>query len=85
MLRLFFGRRLGAEHCRQLVLDARAEAEAQLTQFDAIRAEIAGEPETAADHPYWLLTVSAGEHAARATIAWADETVAELDRIEVAS
>jgi DNA-binding PadR family transcriptional regulator len=85
LLRLFFGRQLGAEACRQLLLEARADAEQQLARFDAIRAEIATEPETDVDHPYWLLTVSAGEHAARATIAWSDESLAELDRIGAAS
>jgi hypothetical protein len=50
-----------------------------LVAFDAIRTELATETETDADQPYWLLTVSAGEHAARATIEWADEALAVLD------
>ncbi len=81
MLRLFFGRQLGPDVCRQLVRDARDEAEQQLARFEAIRAEIATEPETDADHQYWLLTISAGEHAARTTISWADEAIAALDQI----
>jgi DNA-binding PadR family transcriptional regulator len=85
LLRLFFGRQLGPEACRALVLDARSQAEAQLQQFAAIRDEIASEPENDVDPPYWLLTVSAGEHAARATIAWADESLAAIDRIGTAS
>jgi len=82
MLRLFFGRQLGAATCRQLVLDARGEAERELVQFVVIRDEIESEVKTEADHPYWLLTISAGEHSARATIAWANETLVALDRIE---
>jgi DNA-binding PadR family transcriptional regulator len=85
LLRLFFGRQLGAPACRQLVVDARAEAEGQLERFATIRAEMASEPQYAEDHPYWTITVSAGEHAARATIAWADETLAALDRIGAGS
>jgi DNA-binding PadR family transcriptional regulator len=81
LLRLFFGRHLGAAACRRLVVEARDDATRRLDELQAIRAEIAAEPDTAADHPYWLLTVSAGEHAARATIAWADDAVAALDAI----
>lgn len=81
MLRLFFGRHLGPDACRSLVLGARAEAERRLVQFEAIRHEPAQE-ETAGDRPYWLLTVSAGEHSARAVIGWADEALAALDDLE---
>jgi DNA-binding PadR family transcriptional regulator len=81
MLRLFFGRQLGPRACRSLVLGARAEAQRRLAQFAAIRRE-PPEAETAADRPYWLLTVSAGEHAARAAIDWADEALAALDDLE---
>lgn len=81
MLRLFFGRHLGPDACRPLVLGARAEAERRLAQFEAIRHEPPQE-ETAGDRPYWLLTVSAGEHSARAVIGWADEALAALDDLE---
>jgi DNA-binding PadR family transcriptional regulator len=81
MLRLFFGRHLGPQACRSLVLEAKAEAERRLAQFEAIRRE-PPEEETAQDRPYWLLTVSAGEHSARAAIAWADEALAALDELE---
>ena len=81
MLRLFFGRQLGPAACRSLVLEAKADAGRRLARFDAIRQE-SPEEGTAEDRPYWLLTVAAGEHAARATIAWADEALAALDRLE---
>ena len=81
MLRLFFGRQLGPQACRSLVLGARAEAERRLAQFEAIRRE-PPEEETAQDRPYWLLTISAGEHSARAAIDWADEALAALDELE---
>jgi len=82
LLRLFFGRQLGAEACRALVREARAEAEGRLRRYAAIRAEMLGEDEQGADHPFWLLTVSAGEHSARAAIAWADEAHAALAALE---
>jgi DNA-binding PadR family transcriptional regulator len=82
MLRLFFGRQLGSERCRALVVEARDRAQATLATFAAIRDEIAGEAEHTADAPFWLITVSAGEHSARATVAWADETLDALDELE---
>ncbi len=78
LLRLFFGRQLGAETCAALIASAKAEAENRLSAFAAIRAEVTGEVETAPDHPYWLVTVAAGEHAARATISWAEEAMETL-------
>jgi len=41
MLRLFFGRILGAEACRDLLRQTKREAEQRLAQFQAIRAELA--------------------------------------------
>jgi DNA-binding PadR family transcriptional regulator len=82
MLRLFFGRQIGPEACRSLVLEARADAERRLGQFQAIRRELAREEEHADDRPYWLLTLSAGEHSARAGIAWADDALDALDRLD---
>lgn len=81
MLRLFFGRQLGPEACRRLVLDAREQAEAQLAAMKAARNDLQQEHHLTQDVPYILLTVSAGEHGARATIAWADETLAALESL----
>ena len=81
LLRLFFGRRLGLAGCRDLLEQAGNQAVEQLAGFDAIRREIEAE-QPSDDHPYFLLTVSAGEHAARATAAWAEESLLVLDRIE---
>jgi hypothetical protein len=41
-----------------------------------------GTPGGSQHHPYWLLTISAGEHTARAALAWADESLAALDADE---
>lgn len=78
LLRLFFGRHLGVEACRGLLADVRLAAEAQLAGYAAIREGIAAEERTEGDRPFWLLTVSAGEHAARGTIDWAEEALAGL-------
>lgn len=79
LLRLFFGRQLGVDACRDLLVQARVGASDRLEAFAAIRAEMATEEGIDDDRPYWLLTLSAGEHAARAAIAWADESLAALE------
>lgn len=82
LLRLFFGRQLGPAACRTLVQRAREQAEQQLAQLTAVRHELRQDHHHAADSPYWLLTVSAGEHSARAAIAWADEALAALSDLQ---
>ena len=78
LLRLFFGAALGPDACRTLIEETRARAVAQLDRFAEVRAEIAADPEHDEHKPYWMMTVSAGEHSARATIAWADESLSTL-------
>jgi DNA-binding PadR family transcriptional regulator len=82
MLRLFFGNALGVEACRDLIRQARVTAEGQLKTFQALRDELASEAATREHHPYWLLTISAGEHTARAALAWADESLDALAALE---
>jgi len=83
LLRLFFGRQLGEEACRKLVADTRAAAEAKLAGLRHTRAELTAD--TGPDAPYILLTVLAGEHAARASLAWADEALQLLDALPAAA
>lgn len=80
LLRVFFGRTLGPKACRRVVDDAAAQAEASLSMLRTIRAEVEAEPQTA-DRPYVLLTISAGETAARARLAWAEEARVVLDSL----
>jgi hypothetical protein len=79
LLRLFFGGLLGIDECRQILADARERAVEQLAVLTPIRqgleAEIARDP----DARFRLITVLAGQHSARAAIAWADESLALLD------
>jgi hypothetical protein len=82
MLRLFFGRHLGPEACRSLVLEARADAERRQAHYEAIRHELELDEDRVGDRPYWLLTLSAGEYTARGAIAWADEAIAALEGLE---
>ncbi|MEV7010093.1 PadR family transcriptional regulator [Streptosporangium sp. NPDC051022] len=78
LLRLFFGRFLGSDTCRALLEQARCDAEQRLATLESLHTAIAAE-DTAEQRSYSLITVSAGEHSARAAIAWADEALAMLD------
>ena len=80
LLRLFFGNVLGAAACRALVLEARDRAEGRLAELASIRAANEGEDESV-HSPYWSITLSAGEHSARAAIAWATEALKVLDSL----
>ena len=80
LLRLFFGRHLGPDACRELLAEARVQAEARIEELTRIRAEVEAEDATD-DHPYWMLTISAGEHGARTTLEWIDESLAALEAL----
>ena len=82
LLRLFFGRHLGIEFCRALVLESRTDAVERLAAYEQIAQELESETGNADDRPYWLLTVAAGKHSTRAAITWADEALAALDEIQ---
>jgi hypothetical protein len=84
LLRLFFGDVLGARACRELVSEYRGIAEAQLASLAEARRSVEADGADAPQRPYQLMTVSAGEHTARAAIAWADETLAALDELVAA-
>ncbi|MET4096775.1 PadR family transcriptional regulator [Arthrobacter sp. UYCu712] len=77
LLRLFLGRELGPEACRQLVLETKAQAERQLAAMNEARAELSG-GHLGENTPYALITVAAGEHSARASIDWAEDALAIL-------
>lgn len=73
LLQLFFGRELGPEWCRARIAEARAQAEEQLTHFDALAAEVAAEVGYEEQQVYWSSTIAFGRAMAAALIAWADE------------
>jgi DNA-binding PadR family transcriptional regulator len=79
LLRLFFARHVAPELTRERIVQALDAAVARTDEFARVRAEIESQPDEA-DAMYWRLTLSAGEHAARARIAWAREALEVLDR-----
>ena len=82
LLRLFFGDVLGPSACRTLIAGARERAAAHLSALAAARAEAESALTTSPQAPYWLITISAGEHAARAQLAWAEESDAVLAALD---
>jgi DNA-binding PadR family transcriptional regulator len=85
LLRLFFGRTLGPDKCRELLLRAKADAERDLTEYDRLARGVAREDAGSPDLPYMLTTISAGKHTARAVISWVDEALTLLDETNGAS
>ena len=76
LLRLFFGRFLGVDGCRELLEADRRTCKLQLEEFEEIRAELAATAD--GDRPYWLMTLRSGELATRARLEWATESLATL-------
>lgn len=85
MLRLFFGAQLGPDACRNLIEEALQQAQAQLAQLAVARQDLLKDPVLAESAPYIALTISAGEHSAQATIAWANVALANLAEIPSAT
>ena len=81
LLRLFFGRHVDPGVTRRRVEDALEAAEARIAELARLRREIATDTAASEDAAYWLLTLSAGEHGARATADWAREALETLDRL----
>lgn len=82
LLRLFFGRVLGAQACRDLLLAARTQAELSLAEYDALVDRVRTEDRDSPDLPYLLITISAGRHGAEATLAWTTQALATLDSLK---
>lgn len=82
LLRLFFGRYVNPELTLERLRQALDAAVSRCEQFARVRAEIEQEQDSVGAI-YSLITVSAGEHAARARIAWAREALELLEGRQV--
>jgi DNA-binding PadR family transcriptional regulator len=80
LLRLFFGRLLGPSLCRMLVAEVFEAATQSLAHFEQLRLENAADAANP-NAPYWLITIAAGEHGARAQRDWAVEALGILDAL----
>jgi DNA-binding PadR family transcriptional regulator len=75
LLKLFFARQAGpgaTEAAQRLVADFRAHHAAQLATYAATEARLRAEHAAHPDLPFWLLTLSYGQHVSRALVAWCD-------------
>jgi len=79
LLRLFFGRFLGAPASVSLLRDSVAANQEQLAHLMQLRRTLEVEYADSPDLRYWLVTVRAGELAAEAKITWARESIAALE------
>ncbi len=90
LLRLFFGTHLPDGGARDLLADAEARAGAALEELAAVRSEIeadaapgrqAPSPTVDPEQAYRTMTLSFGEHMARAQQAWARECLTVLEGV----
>ena len=80
LLKLFFGEEIPAKANISLVEQFRDLQRALLQKYAAIEKQITRENAGNPNLPYWLMTVSYGQHVSRALVQWCDKTLAELNR-----
>ncbi|MGL5853347.1 MAG: PadR family transcriptional regulator [Phycicoccus sp.] len=83
LLRLFFGSHLSSDEVESLLHQARDRAREALAGYETVRDDIAGDDSH--EQAYRTMTLSFGEHAARAQLAWAEESLAALPAIREGS
>jgi PadR family transcriptional regulator AphA len=82
LLKIFFGGHAAKGVTGKHVTEFLAAHERALKLYVAtekrLKQEEAGDPQL----PYWLMTLSFGRHRSKALVAWAKETLVELERLE---
>lgn len=73
LLKLFFAPKGDPAAAREHVATFRDYHVARLAQFDAVEARIRREHADRSELPYWLLTLSYGQHVSRALLVWCAE------------
>jgi PadR family transcriptional regulator AphA len=79
LLKLFLGARAGATTNIGHVEEFQRQQEALLERYAAVRKSL--RDSTHLDRPYWLITLSFGEHRCRGLLQWCDETLRTLRRL----
>jgi len=85
LLRLFFGAHLGDGEAENLLEQARDRAGAALEQYAQLRDEPAAEVDRAREQALREITLSFGEHVARAQLSWARESLETLAALAAAT
>ncbi|MBA2271647.1 MAG: PadR family transcriptional regulator [Chthoniobacterales bacterium] len=81
LLKLFFGEEIPAKANIAHVENFRELQRGLLKKYAAIEKQITRENAGNPNLPYWLMTISYGQHVSRALVHWCDKTLAELARI----
>lgn len=82
LLKLFFGAQQRPAVSREHVERVLEEQERTLKMYAGIEKKLRQDEHHAAGLPYWLMTLNHGRHYSRAMVAWAKETLKELDELE---
>ena len=85
LLKIFFARHGGPDAAARLVADFRAHHAKLLTTYAATEARLRAEHATHPDLPFWLLTLSYGQHVSRALVAWCDAAASTLAEASTAA
>lgn len=78
LLKLFFGSRVDPERCIEHLETYRAEVADALERYAQMREPLEAASREQIEPRYWLMTLRYGERNQQATLAWCDETLAEL-------
>lgn len=81
LLKLFFGRQVAVEDNMRHVQRFRDVHHQLLQKLGSIEGSVKVEHTENPDLPYWLMTVSFGQHVYQALIQWCDETLATMSRM----
>lgn len=79
LLKLFLGARAGTDDNVRHVEEFQRQQRALLERYAAVKKGLQGSAHP--DLPYWLITLSFGEHRCRALLQWCDETLPALRRL----
>jgi len=81
LLKVFFGGLADAETNMKHIRRKLELCESTLKELHATKTRIVREEGRHPQKPYWLMTLSYGEHMARARMAWCEETLRALKKI----
>ncbi|CAN5509320.1 PadR family transcriptional regulator [soil metagenome] len=82
LLKVFFGAHAEKGVNREHIAAFLATHEQALKIYTATEKRLKKEEAQDPQLPYWLMTLSFGRHRSKASVKWATETLAELDRLE---
>ena len=85
LLKIFLGRQTDYENLADHVTRHRQESVARVRLLESLLARLDIEQAGNLDYPFWRITARRDLHSRRATIAWCDETLVELENLRRSS